>query len=331
LLRTELIADKELRQKAESIVQKRQIFSKRLLELIEKFEDEKNFKEEEVEEFLAEAVNVFRWHKEALVDASLYSQLKNEHTLIADVISFKGPHINHLTPRCLDIDALQKRMPEMGINPKAVIEGPPAIISILLRQTSFKALTEPVLFDGVQGEHTARFGEVEQRGAALTPSGRALYDQILARVLTRCKPAADGSNRHEYMRALEEEFQDFPADFDVLVFKKLAYCSYQLTEKVNDVDPCDLPQELEALIHSGFVKTSPITYEDFLPASAAGIFQSNLGDDAKEEDLKPPSQESFEAALGMKILSEFELYQMQEDQSRTAVLDQIDLLRSKKI
>lgn len=62
-------------------------------------------------------------------------------------------------------------MPECGITPKILIEGPPRReVPILLRQTSFKALEEQVLFvDEKQGTHTARFGEIEQRGVALTP------------------------------------------------------------------------------------------------------------------------------------------------------------------
>ena len=55
-----------------------------------------------------------------------------------------------------------------------------AAVPILLRQTSFKALEEPVLFAGEhKGTHTARFGEIEQRGVALTPKGRELYDRLL--------------------------------------------------------------------------------------------------------------------------------------------------------
>lgn len=94
---------------------------------------------------------------------------------------FPGCHINHLTPRTLDIDRVQSMMPECGIEPKILIEGPPRReVPILLRQTSFKALEEPVLFAGeMRGTHTARFGEIEQRGVALTPKGRALYDELL--------------------------------------------------------------------------------------------------------------------------------------------------------
>ncbi|MFP1452003.1 2-oxoadipate dioxygenase/decarboxylase family protein [Escherichia coli] len=43
---------------------------------------------------------------------------------------------------------------------------------MLLRQTSFKALEETVLFAGQkQGTHTARFGEIEQRGVHLRRKG----------------------------------------------------------------------------------------------------------------------------------------------------------------
>lgn len=86
-----------------------------------------------------------------------------------------------MTPRTLDIDTIQLGMPVKGIAPKAVVEGPPTRRHpILLRQTSFKALREKVIFGDQQGgSHTARFGEIEQRGAALTPKGRQLYDQLL--------------------------------------------------------------------------------------------------------------------------------------------------------
>lgn len=141
--------------------------------------------ETEARDFVAEALKTFRWHSEATVDAATYDRLVAAHRLIADVVSFKGPHINHLTPRTLDIDAVQAAMPERGITPKAVIEGPPRRnAEILLRQTSFKALEEPVVFQGVPGTHLARFGEIEQRGVALTPKGRALYDAMLSKART---------------------------------------------------------------------------------------------------------------------------------------------------
>ena len=73
------------------------------------------------------------------------TRLHDAHRLIADVVSFKGPHINHLTPRTLDIDAVQARMPDYRASrPKADDRRPadPQPAPILLRQTSFKALEE---------------------------------------------------------------------------------------------------------------------------------------------------------------------------------------------
>ena len=67
----------------------------------------------------------FRWHRHATVDQETYLALSNEHRLIADVVCFPGCHINHLTPRTLDIDRVQELMPKYGIEPKILIEGPP--------------------------------------------------------------------------------------------------------------------------------------------------------------------------------------------------------------
>lgn len=187
LLRLDLIADEELRKEAARIVSERQIFTARAIELVESFEAKGGLDQGEAEEFVCEVLETFRWHSNAMVTLATYTKLHEAHRLIADVVSFRGPHINHLTPRTLDIDVVQAEMPKRGITPKAVIEGlPRRKCPILLRQTSFKALDERIEFkagDGgsVQGTHTARFGEIEQRGIALTPKGRALYDELLAR------------------------------------------------------------------------------------------------------------------------------------------------------
>ena len=178
LLRLELIENRALRERAEAILARRNIFTPRCLALIARHEAEGAFTPAEAREFVQEALETFRWHRHATVDEETYHALHREHRLIADVVCFPGCHINHLTPRTLDIDRAQALMPECGIEPKALIEGPPRReVPILLRQTSFKALEEPVMFAGEhRGTHSARFGEIEQRGVALTPKGRALYD-----------------------------------------------------------------------------------------------------------------------------------------------------------
>lgn len=313
LLRLDLISDEALRAEAEAILKERRIFTSGAVELAEKAERDGGLDRADAERFVAEVLETFRWHDEANVSADMYERLHDAHRLIADVVSFKGPHINHLTPRTLDIDRVQALMPEYGIAPKAVVEGPPTRkCPVLLRQTSFKALEEPVSFrdsDGSwkTGSHTARFGEIEQRGIALTPKGRGLYDRLLDESRKIVRPAADGSNAREYEAALAQVFEAFPDSWAELREAGLGYFSYSLTDKGRRTK---LPgrRDLNFLIADGLVQFDPIVYEDFLPVSAAGIFQSNLGDGAQQEFEASPNQKRFETDLGVAVLNEFDHY-----------------------
>lgn len=312
LLRLDLIADEALREQAAQVLAARKIFTDDAVRLIGKAEREGGLGEADAERFVAEVLETFRWHDRAIVDAGMYQRLHDAHRLIADVVSFKGPHINHLTPRTLDIDQVQALMPEHGIAPKAVVEGPPTrMCPILLRQTSFKALEEPVSFIGDNGEwragsHTARFGEIEQRGVALTPKGRALYDGLLNETRAKVRPLADASNAAAYEAALAEVFKALPDDWNELRKAGLGYFSYSVTDKGRAV--AGRMADLETAIAEGFVQFDPIVYEDFLPVSAAGIFQSNLGDETTQEFVASPNQISFERDLGAPVLDEFAHY-----------------------
>jgi len=313
LLRLDLIADEALRDEAAEILSKRQIFTDGAIALTEKAERQGGLDKADAEQFVAEALETFRWHDRANVSPAMYHRLHDAHRLIADVVSFKGPHINHLTPRTLDIDAVQARMPDYEIAPKATIEGPPTRkCAILLRQTSFKALEEPVSFqaeDGSwhEGSHTARFGEIEQRGIALTPKGRALYDDLLNASRKIVRPTADGSNAAEYEKALSDAFIPFPDTWAGIRAEGLGYFAYSLTAKGRKAK-ADASLSLDRLIADGLVQFDPIVYEDFLPVSAAGIFQSNLGDDAAQEFAASPNQQRFELDLGAQVLNEFDHY-----------------------
>ena len=312
LLRLELIEDATLRAEAEAILAKRQIFTPKALELIATAEINGGLNAQESEVFVAAALETFRWHAHATVDAATYQRLHDAHRLIADVVSFKGPHINHLTPRTLDIDAAQAEMPKRGIAAKDVVEGPPRrACPILLRQTSFKALEEAIQFpqDGgyVSGRHTARFGEIEERGVALTPKGRALYD----RLLNDARDGTDGS----YETRLQAAFAALPDDARALHDQGLAFYTYRpLGEKPK------APLQLTALLDAGLIALDPIIYEDFLPVSAAGIFQSNLGAGAGAHYSAASNRADFEAAMGAGVHNEFALYQRQVDASLKAVI-----------
>lgn len=312
LLRLDLIADEALRQEAASVLASRRIFTDAAIDLVEKAERDGGLNAADGKRLVEQVLETFRWHDKAIVSADLYKRLHDAHRLVADVVSFKGPHINHLTPRTLDIDAVQALMPKHGIVPKAVIEGPPTRkCPVLLRQTSFKALEEAVSFrsdDGSwhAGSHTARFGEIEQRGVALTPKGRALYDALLNEARARVTPAADGSNAAVYEEALGDAFRAFPDDWNEIRKAGLGYFSYSLTGKA--VKAASGRLDLDTAIVEGIVQFDPLVYEDFLPVSAAGIFQSNLGDAATQAFVASPNQLMFERDLGASVLDEFAHY-----------------------
>ncbi|OCX65971.1 DUF1338 domain-containing protein [Thioclava sp. SK-1] len=313
LIRLELLEDQDLAAQAAQILAKRDIITPRAKELIGIAQAQGGLNKEQAHDFVAQALETFRWHAHATVSADTYHRLHDAHRLIADVVSFAGPHINHLTPRTLDIDAVQRMMPERGITPKAVIEGPPKrSVDILLRQTSFKALEETIVFKGAaqSGTHTARFGEIEQRGVALKPAGRALYDRCLAQTRATAAVGAKGENADQYRATLEQIFAPMADDLLQMWREDLAFVHFRAGPR-----PADKMSDIDALIDAGHLLLDPQIYEDFLPVSAAGIFQSNLGSDAQSTFAQSANRDAFEAALGASVIDEMQLYQASETRS----------------
>lgn len=191
LLRPELLASEEARRLSLDLLNQRKIFSDALLELLNILDaQDGRVTEDQAEPFIQEALRTFGWQSVAAATFDQYQVLKAEHLILADIASFQSAHINHLTPRTLDIAAVQASMKASIIAVKEHIEGPPPRkCPILLRQTSFLALEEMVGFKLSRSErgsdyyeprpmrrlvlssHRARFGEIEQRGAAVTPQG----------------------------------------------------------------------------------------------------------------------------------------------------------------
>ncbi|BAE56393.1 hypothetical protein F9C07_1106218 [Aspergillus flavus] len=317
VLRMELLTEKtqELAQRA---LRQRNIFTDRLVALIELAEKQGQLSSTECKEFIVEGLETFRWHSRATVTMEEYQILKAEHPLIADVVSFPSCHINHLTPRTVDIDLVQKMMQDHGMPAKERIEGPPRRqCPILLRQTSFKALEETVYFREahdayVKGSHTARFGEVEQRGYALTRKGRQLYDRILSRVNIESTERDIGIS--EYESLLVQHFKDFPDDMAQLQSQQLAYFCYHLSPHGQKPPGLDLQggdMTLQQLLENSIIEYEPITYEDFLPLSAGGIFNSNLGNTSQSKQLVMEAEadlDGFQRMLGTSIMDEFHLY-----------------------
>ena len=313
LLRLDMLEDDDLKHRINNILSTREVFTPRVVELIEIAESRSGLTREQGEEFVLELLETFRWRNEAHVSLDEYKVFDKSYRLLADIVSFHGPHINHLTVGSENIDEAHKAIGSCGVHAKSSIEGPPKRqCPILLRQTAFKAIEETVMFPDGQGgnelgSHTARFGEVEARGAALTPKGRALYDRLLAEAQ---------ASKDSGPEALQQAFAEFPDDWDMLREKGLAYFRYRLAPPARGFSNDNHEAwDIDSLIDEGVIEVSPVRYEDFLPVSAAGIFRSNLGEDASVSVKGDSRKAEFEASLGTPVLDPFELYQAVETNS----------------
>ncbi|KAI1265014.1 hypothetical protein F5Y18DRAFT_389148 [Xylariaceae sp. FL1019] len=320
LLRPELLDSDEARQLSLRLLARRKIFSDQLMQILEQADRQGGrLKQDQTELFVAEALRTFRWQSIAAVTLDEYQTLKAAHPILADIACFQTAHINHLTPRTLDIVAVQSAMKKAGMAAKAKIEGPPPRkCPILLRQTSFLAVEEAVRFqkDGtrdidaslpqaalVVASHRARFGEIEQRGAAVTPKGRKLYDELLHESRIQTAHAAPT----EADAIATRVFKKYPDTWAELRRDKLIYCEFKVTHAPTaESSKLESNSSLETLIAEGIVEATPITYEDFLPLSAAGIFQSNLqsGTSVACKSLDRPAADpkGFEEAMDAEIM-----------------------------
>ncbi|GAA0712193.1 VOC family protein [Dactylosporangium roseum] len=270
--------DADLERRLSGFLARRRLFPDELLQLADRAAADGGLPGERADRFLDLATGCFALSAEP-VDRAWYAELERVSSVAADIGGVTSTHVNHLTPRVLDIDELYARMSSRGIEMINEIQGPPRWRGpdVLLRQTSFRALAEPRRFrepDGsvTTGELRVRFGEVEARGIALTPRGRDLYDRVTARVdeLAALDPARPRQEVAE--QVWDKEFPDSEVE---LARRDLAYFTY----RVNTDRPGDgraPTADLADLIDRGWVVAEPIVYEDFLPRSAAGIFASNL-------------------------------------------------------
>jgi uncharacterized glyoxalase superfamily metalloenzyme YdcJ len=78
---------------------------------------------------------------------------------------------------------------------------------------------------------------------------------------------------------------------------------------------------LTSLLKSGALLPEPIVYEDFLPRSAAGIFQSNLTDEGTRDDEQSGANwdaERLSDVIGIRIHDPMELYTARQEASMQA-------------
>lgn len=272
--------DEQLEAELREFLDARMLFAPELLELADRMETDGSLSTGDADRFLALATQAFALSPEP-VDRAWYGRLEAISSVAADIGGVASTHINHLTPRVLDIDTLYERMEARGIEMIDRIQGPPrtaqGVPDVLLRQTSFRALAEPRSFreaDGsvARGELRVRFGEVEQRGVALTSAGREVYDR--------------------------EGLAGLPDTDEALDAADLAYY-------VRDEDGTLLP----------------LVYEDFLPKSAAGIFASNLTGEGRSDLTREASTRDaawMQDVLGRELHDPYALYEAERAAHRRA-------------
>lgn len=239
-----------------------------------------------------------------------------------------------LTHRLQQDDLALHKLKHAGF--KDSTEGPAEDTPVLLRQDSYKALTEPVRFkhaDGttVDAVHTARFGEIEQRFYATTPKGRALYDRCLAAAdaAREQNPGLAKTDFAAYEALYAQPFAPFPKTLPELLHQQLVYGRYNVTPQGLAAKGRIPTTDLTELIQLGYVDYEGLRYEDFLPVSAAGIFASNLnqyGTKATAAHRPVHPQADLEEILGRKIVDADVTYAGLEAQSLLQVYTELELL-----
>ena len=276
--------NEDLEARLKEFLGRRELFGEELLQLADRATEHAGLSVVDAERFLELATAAFALSTEP-VDRAWYAELEAVSSVAADIGGVSSTHVNHLTPRVLDIDDLYASMQARGIEMIDQIQGPPRWDGpdVLLRQTSFRALSEPRRFreaDGSVGEGAlrVRFGEVEQRGIALTHAGRDLYDELVAETDRRLRSAGQGTSRQEV--AAQVWAERLPGSERDLAHQGLAFFTYRVVNPAAATTPAGREaverRYLRALVDLGVVVAEPIVYEDFLPRSAAGIFASNL-------------------------------------------------------
>jgi uncharacterized glyoxalase superfamily metalloenzyme YdcJ len=110
-----------------------------------------------------------------------------------------------------------------------------------------------------------------------------------------------------------------------LAMRGLAFFTYTVATTQR---PVGAVLSLRELVEAGVLVPEPIVYEDFLPRSAAGIFQSNLTEEGiRDDDLlgTPYDIDTLGEVIGRPIADPTLLYEAQQSASLAAAEEQLGL------
>src|SRR5699024_9403962 len=114
-----------------------------------------------------------------------------------------------------------------------------------------------------------------------------------------------------------------------LAERDLAFFTYRVAEDASADTLAQLPHNVSllSLLDDGIIVAEPIVYEDFLPRSAAGIFQSNLtGEGSRDDALQGTDYDInvMSEIVGRPVADPHDLYRKQQDASLAEVAAQLD-------
>ena len=115
----------ELRDRVERFIGARQLFDPTLVAEARHIAADGSVEDSRADGFVAAAVSAFVLSREP-IDRGWHDELTRVSAVAADIAGVRTTHINHLTPRVLDIDELYLRMTARGITMIDEIQGPPS-------------------------------------------------------------------------------------------------------------------------------------------------------------------------------------------------------------
>jgi uncharacterized glyoxalase superfamily metalloenzyme YdcJ len=304
----------------EKIIAARDVFSPKMLELLDAHDTQGGLDESQAKEFLEESMNLFLRPKRAAVSLQTYYWLLGINKTLAHVLVSPVLALNHITPCVYSVHAAHLMMHKWGIRSIDVTQGPPQGWEILLNQVSCLAPSVNLWFlvdDGfgiplsvlpkqlrwkvslakffkvkyVTGEHQETFVEFEARYLSLTPKGFDLYDKLLngakkevAWLNATLKLSTKSKQyRDLYYAILEKWFEAFPNTEREQIAYGLGYFRYRATEKGKAAKGTLSGKTFLELYDEGYIEVAErLLYPGFLILSATGIFVSNLGLKLKE-------------------------------------------------
>ena len=317
--------DPEHRAFVESIIERRHVFPKPLLDLIE-VGQEAGLNHEQIDQFVDYCVEIFVRPETALVSRDEYKRLGEINKVAAQVLITNSLAFNHLTPSVASVPKAHQQMTEQGIKTIPVWQGPVGV-DVILRQTS--CLAPPVVLkfpepDGtfIEAEYQETFVEFEERLQALTPSGRQEFERLFAIGKQNLSmPESDPGYANHYYDTMNGALSEFPSDLKSLWQQGLAYFTFDVGDAT--IDSKELTEaNFENLVDRGVVRLEAQQYEDFFGPAATNIFNSNIGLEGVSNVglATAESQDQFQQFLGCDVINMYDYYTAIQTKSQQSVL-----------